>query len=126
MHTYHPSKAPDPEEWLSLDESERNTIVQESHIAAQVEFEEGAEHLHAVMHVIVETQIALEVDSVSDAVARLIRQGLSRHESIHAIGAVLSEQIFYLLKGEADEFDIKKYRKRLQKLSAKRWNKGQW
>ena len=127
MQTYHPSKAPDPAAWLSIDESKRISLVKESHVAAQIEFEEdGAESIHAVIHVIVENQIAMNVDSVTGTIAKLTRQGLSRHESIHAIGAVLSEDIFNLLKGNTHEFNIKKYRKRLQKLTAKRWNKGQW
>ena len=126
MHIYHPSKNPDPAEWLNIDESERINLVRESHSAAQIEFEDEAESIHAVMHVIVENQLAMKVDSVTETVTKLTRQGLSRHESIHAVGAVLSEGIFNLLKGNTDEFDIKKYRKRLQKLTAKRWNKGQW
>ncbi len=54
MNRYHPSKAPDPDELLSIDESERIDLVQEGHVAVQIEFEDGAETMHAVMHVIVE------------------------------------------------------------------------
>jgi hypothetical protein len=125
MQTYHPSRAPDPEVWLSIDESARIAMVLENHIAANVEFEEGAANIHAVIHVIVENQNALNVEPVPSTIAKLIRQGLSRHESIHAVGAVLSEDIFNLMKGDSD-FSMKKYRRRLEKLTAKRWNKGQW
>lgn len=126
MVTYHPSKAPSPEEWLDLDESIRIQSVLDSHIAAQTEFEEGAEKLHAVIHVIVENQNALDVDPVPSIIAKLMRQGLSRHESIHAVGAVLSEGIYNLMNGDSSDFNIKKYRRRLEKLTAKRWKKGQW
>jgi len=126
MHIYNPSKAPVPAEWLNIDESERINLVLEFHIAEQIEFEDGAQSVHAVIHVVVENQLAMKIDPVTEAIARLTRQGLSRHDSIHAIAAVLSGGIFNLLKGNEHEFDIKQYRKRLQKLTAKRWNKGQW
>ncbi len=53
------------------------------------------------------------------------RQGLSRHEAIHAIGAVLSEDMFDIIKNK-QEHNFKKYRRRLDKLTAKRWRKGKW
>jgi hypothetical protein len=125
MQGYHPSKAPDPEVWLKIDESTRIEMVLENHMAAQVEFEEGADNVHAVIHVIVENQNALNVEPVPSTIAKLVRQGLSRHESIHAVGAVLSEDIFNLMKSAGSDFSMKKYRRRLEKLTAKRWNKGQ-
>jgi hypothetical protein len=126
MTIYHPSKAPNPEDWLEMDESIRIQSVLDSHIAAQTEFEEGADKLHAIIHVIVENQNALNVESVSSTIEKLMRQGLSRHESIHAVGAVLSEGIYNSMNDGGSEFDIKKYRWRLEKLTAKRWKKGQW
>lgn len=47
-----------------------------------------------MVHVIVENQISLKVDSVLETIEKLTRQGLDRHEAIHAVGAVLSEDIF--------------------------------
>ncbi len=125
MKNYHPSHTPSPEEWLELDESLRIDLVRKSHDAAGVEFEKGAENIHSVIHVIVENQLAMEVEPVPSTISKLIRQGLSRHESIHAIGAVLSEDLFEVMKN-GQEHNIKKYRKRLDKLTAKRWNKGKW
>jgi len=125
MKIYHPSQRPSPDEWLELDESLRIDLVQKSHNAAGIEFEEGAENIHSVIHVVVENQLALKVGNVPETMAKLARQGLSRHEAVHAIGAVISEDLFDMVK-KNQEHDIKKYRKRLDKLTAKRWSKGKW
>ena len=126
MNVYHPSQSPKPQEWLELDESIRIDLVRKSHEVSEVEFEEEqAKNIHSVIHVIVENQIALGVEPVPATMSRLIRQGLSRHEAIHAIGAVLSEDLFEILKNKHDH-NFKKYRRRLDKLTAKRWNIGKW
>jgi len=126
MNIYHPSQPPNPSEWLELDESIRIDLVRKSHEASEAEFEEEqAKEVHSTIHVIVENQIALGVEPVPATISRLMRQGLSRHESVHAVGAVLSQDLFEMLK-EDKEHDSKKYRRRLDKLTAKRWNKGKW
>jgi hypothetical protein len=66
------------------------------------------------------------VDPVPATLSKLIRQGLKRHEAIHAIGAVLSDDIFDLLQSNKETWHKNRYRKRLDKLTAKRWRKGQW
>ena len=126
MNVYHPSHTPNSEEWLALDESLRIDYVRNSHEMAEEEFEdEDAKNLHSLIHVIVENQIALGVEPVPSTIAKLMRQGLSRHESVHAVGAVLSKDLFEMMQNKK-EFEIKKYRRRLEKLTAKRWNKGQY
>jgi len=126
MGRYDPSVAPDPVEWLETDESDRIAIVEEFHVAAGEKLEEGSDKLHAVIHVVVENQIALDMDPVPAVVKKLMRQGLDRHDAIHAIGAVLSGGNFDILQGEVGSHDPEKYRKRLKKLSAKRWREGRW
>jgi len=123
MEIYHPSKAPLAEDWLNLDEDIRIDLVKNSHELAGIEFENGAIDIHSLIHVIVENQLAMKVVPVPETIAKLTRQGLSRHEAIHAIGAVISEDLFEMMKNN-QEHDIKKYRKRLDKLTAKRWRKG--
>ena len=81
---------------------------------------------HASIHVIVENQIAMAFEPVPATVAKLIRQGLSRHEAIHAVGAVLSGEIWQLQQQESSEWESGVYRRKLEKLTAKRWSKGQW
>jgi len=46
--------------------------------------------MHGVAHVIVENQIAAGDSTVEPVtLARLMREGLDRHDAIHAIGSVL-------------------------------------
>jgi hypothetical protein len=126
MKKYNPSQAPDPEEWLSLDEFERINLVENFHEDSGEEVPEGAEKMHAAIHVAVENQFASETEPVSATIAKLIRQGLDRHEALHTVGAVLSEDIFNLQRGKGESWNQKSYNRRLEKLSAKRWRKGQW
>jgi len=127
MKHYKASLALDADEWLALDESIRIELVRKS-IGDEIEDDvpdEGKE-LHAVIHVVVENQLAMGVDPVPATLSKLIRQGLKRHEAIHAIGAVLSDDIFDLLQSNKETWHKNRYRKRLDKLTAKRWRKGQW
>ncbi len=56
---------------------------------------------------------------------RLLREGLDRHEAIHAIGSVLSEQIFNVMKNpSAQKNPNKAYIRRLKKLTAMVWLSG--
>ena len=57
MERYDPLKAPDPQEWPSLDEQERIDLVQDYHRRARVSLPN--EKVHAIAHVIVENQVAL-------------------------------------------------------------------
>ena len=124
MESYDPLRAPD--EWLAFDESELIGMVEGFHLEAEEETTVGSEMLHAAIHVIVENQIALGAESVPETIEKLMRQGLNRHEAIHAIGAVLSEEMFDLLQGNETSHTSKHYRRRLLKLTAKRWRKGRW
>ncbi|GMQ83721.1 MAG: hypothetical protein BMS9Abin06_0460 [Gammaproteobacteria bacterium] len=126
MERYNPSQAPDPDEWQALDEFDRIELIQAFHAEADEEIPEGPEKIHAVIHVVVENQLAMGVEPIPATIAKLTRQGLDRHEAIHAVGAVLSENIFELLQSNEASWDSKRYRKRLEKLTAKRWRKGQW
>jgi hypothetical protein len=96
MQRYDPLKAPDPEEWLALDEQERIDLVRDYHRRARIKL--PAATLHAALHAIVDGQIALgDQLSVRRAAQRLMDEGLDRHDAIHAIGSVLSEFIFDIL-----------------------------
>lgn len=126
MESYDPSREPDPAEWLALDESERIGMVEIFHMESEEELNEGSEMLHAAIHVIVENQIALNEKPVPETLEKLMRQGLDRHKAIHAIGAVLSEDMYEIMQGNNTIHDPGKYRRRLEKLAAKRWRKGRW
>ena len=124
MENYNPLKHPIPEEWLALDEDERICLVRNFHEALD-ETPEDALNLHSMFHVIVENQIAENVDFIPETIAKLIRQGLDRHDAVHAISSIVCEDIFDLMKGNKQEFSAKQYRRKLEKITAKRWRKGQ-
>ena len=123
MDTYDPNCAPEPAEWNALDEDARVSLVVEHHRKAAVELPD--EVLHATIHTIVENQLAENDQPVVEALERLVRQGLDRHESIHAIGSVLAGHLHSMVKeGPAGSINHKGYYTRLRKLTAKRWRKG--
>ena len=126
MEKYQPLKCPNAQEWLELDEYERVFLVREFHEESDEPLPDDARELHASIHVVVENQIAMEHVPVPATVDRLIRQGLDRHEAIHAVGAVVSENIYDLTAGNETSWDHNKYRRRVEKLTAKRWRKGKW
>jgi len=92
MQHYDPLAAPDPEQWLALDEQERIDLARDYHRGAGIRLPNAA--AHAALHAIVETQIALRDATPARRTAqRLMDDGLDRHEAIHAIGAVLTKFI---------------------------------
>lgn len=123
---YKASKQPDGIAWLETDESILLSLIKAYHEPIEVDLTEDEQEIHAILHLVVENQIAEEEDMVIRTVEKLTRQGLSRHESIHAVAAVLAEDIYDLAQGNIEYFDMKKYRRRLDKLTAKRWKKGQY
>ncbi len=126
MDKYNPNKPVDSENWLALDEALRIELVHDFHSELDVEMAVDALKVHSSIHVIVENQLAMGVDLIPETIAKLTRQGLNRHEAIHAIGAIISEDIFDVMKGNAEEFSPIKYRRKLDKITAKRWLKGQY
>lgn len=79
------------------------------------------ETAHAGIHFVIENHIAMGVEPVGETVARLVAEGLDRHEAIHAIGAVLAEEMFELSRSDEKSWNKGRYQKRLNKLTAKRW-----
>lgn len=65
MDNYDPSSEPSPEEWLRLAESMRNDLVREYRIKAKEPVAEEAVEIHAVLHVVMENQIALGTNTCS-------------------------------------------------------------
>ncbi len=91
MGEYDPERGPDPEWWLSLDESERMNLVQGS---PRNDEELPGSRLHAAIHLVVENQIAMgDKTPVAATLERLLAEGLGRHDAIHAIGSVLAKHI---------------------------------
>jgi len=54
--------------------------------------------LHAIIHTVVESQIADAELPVRGTAQRLMSEGLDRHEAIHAIGSVLAGHLNDLMR----------------------------
>ena len=78
--------------------------------------------LHAIFHTIVENQIAVGEKIPARTLRRLMKEGLERHEAIHAIGSVLGEQIYNAMAGSSLSVDInEQYVRELKSLTAEGW-----
>ena len=120
MDAYDPLQAPDSEEWLALDESERIALVEDYHVRAGVELPNR--YLHSAIHATVENQLALgEPPEAGRALARLLAGGLDRHEAVHAIGSVLAKHMFKMLKASEGSNQNEAYCGDLERLTAERW-----
>ncbi len=74
--------------------------------------------VHAATHAVVETQIARdEPPETAFTLQRLMEEGLSRHDAVHAIGAVVSEQLINAV-GQGAVYDEQRFTARLRELSA--------
>lgn len=118
---YDPDENQDPKEWLALDESEKLQAVLEYHRKKRTRLPNA--RMHAVIHVVVENQVALgEEIPARAALLRLRQEGLDRHEAVHAIGSVLSAHLFHLLKFKPQGADLNaKYYAELRRLTAESW-----
>jgi hypothetical protein len=121
---YDPLEAPDPEEWLALDEQERIDLAQDYHRRARIRLPNAK--AHATFHAIVETQIALGDETPARRTAqRLMDEGLGRHEAIHAIGSVLAGFIHDLMKvPESHTEPNAPYFAALERLTARDWRQS--
>ena len=120
---YDPLIPPDPEQWSALGEQEQVDLVADYHRHARLRAPNAK--VHAVIHVVVERQIALgEETPVRRTVQRLMSEGLDRHEAIHAVGSVLAGHMHDLVhRGElkADEDPNTGYYAALATLTADEW-----
>ncbi len=84
----------------------------------------GRLRLHVAIHTVVETQI-LEGKPGATAVtlARLQQEGLSRHDAVHAIGTVVSSEMFEVMQ-EGKVYEEQRYVAGLRALSAESFLSG--
>ncbi len=125
---YDPMVGPSSEKWLQIDELERINVIEDFHRASKVELPN--EKAHAIIHAIVENQVAMKVPAVLDALARLRAEGLDRHESVHAVGTVLAETLHALMSKQVKAVPAvtnDMYAEALKKLTVSWWrnNYGQ-
>jgi hypothetical protein len=91
MTHYDPAVAPEPATWLELDEQLRIALAEQYHNSKDIKLPDV--RVHATFHVIVENQLAEGIQATVTAVARLMGEGVSRHDAIHAIGSALVEHM---------------------------------
>jgi hypothetical protein len=118
---YDPNVAPDPAAWQALGETERQLLVETYHRRTGIEVPNA--QLHAVLHAVVETQVALGDDlPVRRAIGRLMTEGLDRHEAIHAVAWVLARYLSEIMEpGAADPGSHAAYNAAIERLTAESW-----
>jgi hypothetical protein len=123
MRRYDPLEAPDAEEWLALDEQARIDLVLNFHRKARIRLPNAK--VHAIVHEMVETQIALEDETPARRTAqRLMNDGLDPHEAIHTIGWVLIEFISDLMdEPESRAEPNAPYFAALERLTVEDWRR---
>jgi hypothetical protein len=121
MEHYDPHAAPDPKEWLALDEQDRLDLVREYHQRAGIRLPRV--DLHSIVHVVVENQIALaDALPVERTLCRLMAEGLDRHDAVHAIGSVLTDLVFDISQDALTDADPNlAYFAELEQLTAADW-----
>ena len=123
MRKYDPDKAPNPREWLALDEQERMNLVKRYH-RREGNYGESLD-MHTVFHTVVETQLAEKHAPVKAAYLRLRKGGLNRHEAIHAIGSVLAEHVWGVVNEDKLEPDANEaYFAALDELTVESWHEA--
>ena len=126
---YDPLNAPDPAQWLALDEGMRIQLVQDYHRRARVRLPNA--RVHAAMHAAVENQIALGDEiPVRRTVQRLMAEGLDRHEAIHAVAMALSGIMFDITRKPQSAQSVanvdpsESYYAALEQLTAETWRQS--
>jgi uncharacterized protein YoaH (UPF0181 family) len=120
--TYDPEIQPNAEDWFALDEQERISLAERFHRRAKIDL--PSVKAHAAFHAIVENQIALNLGPAVRAIPRLMKQGLSRHDAIHAVASVLTDQLYEQAKAEShDSAEVlqARYDAEVERLNAKEW-----
>jgi hypothetical protein len=122
MKKYNPVHSPDSAQWLKLTEQQRIQFAEAYHRSARIKLPNLK--TPAVFHAIVENQIAEGLAPVVRAVGRLMHEGLSRHDAIHAIGFVVAEHLSAAFKAEVpDDADTAqaRYAAAVEQLDGRSW-----
>jgi len=119
-YEYDPDRGVDATWWAALDEMERIQLVEDYHREQKIQ--PGHTKLHAITHVVIENQVLLGDEiPVAATLDRLMNEGLSRHDAVHAIGSVFAPFLYKLLNRETSDNTMTTYYKQLHELTAKGW-----
>ena len=124
MKNYDPEAAPDPAEWLQLDEQIRIDLVERHHRATRIKLPNLT--LHTLFHVIVENQIAEGLEPVLRAMKRLANEGLSRHDALHAVASVVTDHLYEAMHTKDAAFAKAaqaRYNAAIEWLTVKEWRR---
>jgi hypothetical protein len=122
--SYNPENPPSPTDWLELPEQERIRVVSTFHMVHRMKSANAK--AHAAIHMIVENQVAMGFGPTVRAMARLQTQGLSRHDSLHAVGSVVSSYMFAAMRkpAESDSQTLQsEITAAIERLDAESWRK---
>jgi hypothetical protein len=122
--TYDPMSDPDPTAWLELAEQDRIILAERAHRG--IDTGEASPRVHAVIHAVVETQVAMGDETPARAtLLRLQREGLDRHDAVHAIGTALILHLREIAQRGADDKSDPNpaYFRALEQLTAESWRK---
>lgn len=120
MKHYNPDKQIDPKEWMALSEYERLYLVEQYHKKKRIKMPNVK--VHAAFHVIAENQIAMgDTIPAEKALTRLMQQGLSRHDAVHAIASVAAKHFYNVMKQGSAAAPNADYNTQLEKLNAEEW-----
>ncbi len=124
MQNYDPEVPPNPAEWLALDEQLRIQLAEVYHRKAREKVPNVK--AHAAFHAIVENQIAEGLESVARAMARLMKQGLTRHDALHAVGSCVADHFFEAMNSKDEDFSStaqSRYNAAVERLTAEEWRR---
>lgn len=119
---YDPRHAPDPADWLAMEEFERLELVRSAHRGT--ELAPAVERIHSATHMVVENQVALGDETpVQKTVQRLMTEGLDRHQAVHAVGTVVMQHIIGLMQSDDPVVEDPNlaYYAELRRLTAASW-----
>ena len=104
---------------------ERILLAERYHRDARIRIPQRTRRLHACIHTAVENQLVAKDDPVIRAMERLLNDGLSRHEAVHAIGSCLTGLIYNIAKSEGTtETNRDDYQAAIERLTAKSWRES--
>ncbi|MGE0225153.1 MAG: hypothetical protein AB7F35_18885 [Acetobacteraceae bacterium] len=119
IESYDPNVPPEELAWLETDEQERIRIVKAYHHGIG---EMSEENVHSTLHVIVENQFIMgERMPVREKVRQLMAQGLSRHDSLHAIAICLVKHLDRLSRSSVEGDQEERYFADVRRMSARKY-----
>lgn len=118
---YNPLIVPHPEKWLALPEDERIALIKTYHEQEGIEMPNF--FIHAMMHTVIENQAALGDEMpVAAKLLSLQKEGLDRHDAIHAVASVLANYLFDAANDNSASNDVNAdYEEGVRQLTKQSW-----